>query len=313
MNTKDSSRILYDSITINRYSKFEEWIDDAKIEDMYLECKSPSGPKINSEKRATLAIATSGFSNTNGGVLVYGLSTIKKDHGGLDVINQIEPIGNIRTLEMNIRNQIPLLTTPSISNFDSKVIKRRRGDTKGLAVVHIPKFLFDPVQSIVDNRFYFRTGDEFRIAPYEMIKRLFASTETPNLSISIEKESAKKDTENVWEIPVVIENDSSAIGSHVTVQIYLKTPDQCQTTNVTRFKDLSAINFGNRIWSTTLTPQVIHKGLPVFLGTIKLGLKPRKKKCTFEISIFANKMRAKKQNIDIIFNKKSIQISYKSI
>jgi len=75
----------------------------------------------------------------------------------------------------------------------------------------------DPVQSNIDNLFYFRSGDDFSVAPYEMVKRLFAATDMPDLHLVFDSQLVKLATDGLWEIPIILENQSSAIAEHVKV------------------------------------------------------------------------------------------------
>lgn len=60
---------------LNKYENIERLIENGESEGLYLECKAPSKPSINREQKAQLAKAISGFSNTEGGVIIYGVST----------------------------------------------------------------------------------------------------------------------------------------------------------------------------------------------------------------------------------------------
>lgn len=88
----DGARSVFDSLS--DYAALEELIDNAEAEGLYLECKAPGGPQLSRDLKVHLAKAISGFSNTAGGVIIWGMSTTKQAQSGLDVLTQIEPIGN---------------------------------------------------------------------------------------------------------------------------------------------------------------------------------------------------------------------------
>ena len=126
----EASRQLYDLLT--RYSYIEELMSNGETEGIYLECKAPVSPQLTREIKANLARAISGFSNTTGGVILWGVSTTKHTHSNLDVLSQIEPIGNCKQFARQIENAIPTLTTPSIIGSDTKIVLKVKTDTRGI-------------------------------------------------------------------------------------------------------------------------------------------------------------------------------------
>ncbi|KKL12203.1 hypothetical protein LCGC14_2538090, partial [marine sediment metagenome] len=125
----DASYDVYKNLS--SYKRLEELIGDGETENLYLECKAPSIPRLNKELQVHLAKSVSGFSNTTGGIVIYGISTTKHSHSGLDVLTQIEPLGNVQKFEQQIHRTIPTLSTPPILNFHTKTIKKKASDSKG--------------------------------------------------------------------------------------------------------------------------------------------------------------------------------------
>ena len=75
----DASLGLYNALS--RYSDLVDLIAEGEAESLHLECKSPGSPKLGKDLKNALAKAISGFSNTAGGVILWGirLRTHKKD------------------------------------------------------------------------------------------------------------------------------------------------------------------------------------------------------------------------------------------
>jgi len=218
----DAARQFYDSLS--QYSDLEELISNGETEGLYLECKAPTAPQLTRDMRGNLTRAISGFSNTAGGVVIWGISTTKHEHSGLDVLTQIEPIGNCRLFARQIEKAAPRLTTPTITLVGTKIIVHNKTDTRGLVITYIPKTSGDPIQSNIDSHFYFRSGDEFSIAPYEMVKRLFAATAVPDLHSLFDSALVRLNEDGIWEVPIVIQNDSSAIAEHIKVSVTVDNP-----------------------------------------------------------------------------------------
>ena len=65
-----------------------------KEEDLFLEVKRATVPMSQDDKE-NLAIALSGFANSAGGVLIFGLVATKKGADGADVIAKVAPLNDL--------------------------------------------------------------------------------------------------------------------------------------------------------------------------------------------------------------------------
>jgi hypothetical protein len=305
----DAARHFYDSLS--QYSDLEELINAGETEGLYLECKAPTIPQLSRDMRHNLSRALSGFSNTAGGVILWGVSTTKHEHSGLDVLPQIEPIGNCKLFARHIEKAAPTLTTPSLATIESKVITQKEDDTRGVVVTYIPKALGDPVQSNVDNIFYFRSGDDFSAAPYEMVKRLFAATDTPDLHLVFNSQLVNLTDDGMWEVPIIVLNNSSAIAEHVKVSVEIENSSVCDDIKTLGFTDASSMNPGKRIFIRDVN-DVIHRGLNNLVGRILVKMKVEKRPkrlLKLVITIYANKMRARHITTSIQLAKKGFSVT----
>ena len=304
----DAALELYNQLS--SYARLKELIDNGESEGLHLECKALTEPRLTRDIQAHLAKALSGFSNTAGGVIIWGISTTKHSHSGLDILTQIEPTGNCENLQKQIHSRIPTLTNPPVLGFRTKTIKKQKGDSRGIVLVHIPQTQGDPVQSAKDNLFYFRTGDDFSVAPYEIIKRLFASTETPDLYPLLHSNLATVQEDGSWKIPIGVENRSSAIAERGLVSVEVSNPAACESVTVTKFRDTSNFNPGKKIFMENISG-VVHKGLSLVLGDLRIKMKIRKRpkrRLDLIICLYANKMRARQVRFTIQLTKTNLVI-----
>ncbi len=139
----DASNEVYKDLS--SYKRLEQLIEDRESEGLYLECKTAGGSRTTKDIKRQLGQAVSGFCNTQGGLIIYGISTTKQAPTGLDVLTQLEPIGNIGPFEQQIRRAIPTVATPPILTAQTKILRQKKTDTRGIVVIHIPKRLGDPV------------------------------------------------------------------------------------------------------------------------------------------------------------------------
>ena len=280
---------------LNSITEIEQLITNGEPEGPYLECKSPQSPQINPGLKIQLAEAISGFANSGGGVIIWGVSTTKHSHGNLDILSQIEPIGNCRNFAKQIDKHIPLLTTPSISTSPSNVLLISKSDTKGIIVSFIPPSLSDPVQSSVDKQFHFRNGDEFSDLPYEILKRMFLGTQGPDLNISFDSRLVKLENNGNWRIPFVVENNSSAVAEHAIILVEIINPDACQNITSPQFQDISDVNPGEKVYQNKYN-DVVHRGFPQVVGELQVLMKKARisrRVLLLQVTCYASRMRAK--------------------
>lgn len=298
----DIAKKLFDDL--ESFKDLKYLIDSGETEGIYLECKAPSSPKINQDVKTHIAKALSGFSNTEGGLVIWGLSTTKHSHSGLDIITQIEPIGSCEQFKKQIEKISPLLNTPPITNILLKTIKNKPHDTKGVVLAYIQKSNSFPVQSLSDNLFYFRSGDEFSKAPYELVKRLFSATNSPDISPILSKQPITKNSKGAWEIPIALTNISDAVGRDIKVIITILNDEACNATCTTHIDDISSFNKGRKVFLTEMKDDVLHNGLNHKFGNLLIEMKGQKKKLLIKIKILADKMHLRSYEYSIMLQGK---------
>lgn len=303
-----ASKQLFESIT--SYRRLAQLVEDGETEGQHLECKSPSQPRLGRDLKVTLAKAVSGFGNTDGGVIIWGVSTTKHAHSGLDVLSQVEPVAAAKTFERQVNQTIPSLTTPLAGGIQSKVLYRRKSDTRGVVLTHIPKHLGDPLQSTIDSLFYFRSGDAFHVAPYEMVKRLFTATSSPDLRPVFVDDLVSVAEDGAWKIPIILQNQAAAIGEHVVVLINILNPDACEEVRSDNFADVSDVNPGRKMLVVNF-PRVIHRGMNEILGHLNVKMKVQKRarrRLDLVITTYANRMRARQTEYVVTLARKAFSV-----
>lgn len=289
----DAALEIYNSLS--SWRSLQALIDNGETEGLHLECKSPLHPSLNRDMKIKLAKALSGFSNTAGGVMLWGVATTPHSHSKLDVISQLEPIGNCATFEKQVKAAIPALTTPSVLKYQTKIIKRRKTDTKGVIAAYIPFASGDPLLNNIDNVFYFRSSDEFVPAPYELVKRLFAVTDVPDVYPMFTEKLVKLESDGSWSIPIIVKNRSTAFAEDVDVSVTINNPVSCESITASQFKDNSSVNPGVKIFMNDLE-RGVHRGMPVVAGTLRIKMKKGKgikRRLDLSIGTYANRMRAR--------------------
>lgn len=160
--------------------KGEEAIDSILMsgdqENFYIDFKNISTPKdskcLSEDDRKNLAKAISGFSNTSGGLIVWG---IKDNRNNKFTKSPTENPDNILGL---LNDAVSKLSLPVMSGINSFSIKDQNGN--GYIITEIPKYYFSPVQvnpslkiKDIPGRYYIRSGSDFVIANHDTISSLY--------------------------------------------------------------------------------------------------------------------------------------------
>lgn len=302
------ARGLFDSLT--SYQAVQQLIDEGEAEGQFLECKAPASPQLTREMKAKLAISASGFANSGGGLIVWGVGTTRHEATGLDVLSQIEPIGNVRRLAQQIDVSLAGLTMPALPLVPTRVLHERRGDTRGLAITFIPPTPGDPVQSTIDRQFHFRSADSFTTLPYEILKRMFTGAESPSLHPLLDASIVKVEGA-FWEIPIAIANESTASARDSTVVVTLLNKDACDSVSGTDgFRDVSHLNPGRTVL-TSRADVPIFRGFNQVMGSVRVrmrtGKRPRRT-LRLRVELFADRMRGKSWTLTLQLAKKGFSI-----
>lgn len=298
VSSKLNVETLFDSI--KDYSNLVDFVNDGECEGQYIECKSPfSLQGLDKKLESELSEEISGFSNSGGGVIIFGMATDNKK--GFDVMTQPEPIGSVNQFMKKLTLKIPFLTQPT-SRSIVKVIKEKDEDTKGFVVMYVPLTLNDPVKSNKDGKFYIRTGNETPEMPYETLKKMFLGSTSPDLISKLERPKLNK-VESTWKISIKIDNLSTYPSKNTKVSIKLiNYKNTCESVVTSSFKDASSVNDGEKIFFSN-PKEYIYKGLSLIIGEFAIKMKKGIRLLLINTTIYAENMRPRVQTYKIYLNK----------
>ncbi len=298
--------------SINTFSFIEELIKEGQEENQYLECKSPTEPRLTREQKSQLSEAVSGFGNSSGGIILWGVGTTKHDRGNksLDILSQPEPVGLAKKFAREIDSTIPLLIKPPSSEIhQSKILFKKTTDTRGIIVTYIPPTSGDPVQAL-DGKFHIRIRHEFQEMPYEIIKRMFAGTDSPDIYPVFDKRIVELKPDDKWKIPIILENRSSAATTHVKVSISIENFLDCEEVIGEQLSDISHVNPGTKFFASEVSSP-IYRGLSIVVGNLTVKMKKQKltkRRLELKITVYASNMRARKRFVIIQLAKKGFSV-----
>lgn len=164
--------------SVNTEADLERLLASYASESLHLDfkeaLKSPGDDLLNG-----LSKAISGFSNADGGVLIYGISEDKKAQTAFN----LAPTEHCAAYDQKIQEMISRLTAPTNSKIVLKQILSAKNSGKGYIVVLIPKSEIAPHQDIRSKKYYQRAGESHTEMHHYQIADLFGKRLSPELII----------------------------------------------------------------------------------------------------------------------------------
>ncbi len=152
-----------------------EFIHNGKQENLFLDFKTVSKATFSRDDRKTLAKALSGFANSSGGLVIWGIDARKNDDG-IDCACGKKEIESLSLFMSRINQLTGELVNPIVEGVDHKQIVSE--SDKGFAVTLIPASNSGPhMAKGSEDRYYKRSGDSFyRMEHYNSIRFFYTGS-----------------------------------------------------------------------------------------------------------------------------------------
>lgn len=170
----------------------------------------PAVPILSDRDKEHLAKAVSGFANSAGGVLIWGIE---------DKTNGPHPISEVETFVSSLLQLGPLATDPSVRDIDGDWIPGDSG-AGGFALIYVPESPLPPHRVSlkikgVQNHYYVRSGQDFTVATHTQLEDMFGRRPQPKLSLTTKVASGGHGTRSgrAWaEVRVIVGIKNSGRG-----------------------------------------------------------------------------------------------------
>ena len=286
---KNRAKDLFERIVHEGIDAIHAFIETRKSEELFLDFKrssdNGSGTKLSANDRNNLSKAISGFGNSEGGVIVWGMDC--SDLGdGSDVASAEVPIVNPTRFCSWLENAVSGCTIPPHSGVENHSIQKT--DSDGFVITYIPKSIHSPHQMLPKQQYYIRAGSSFVPTPHDVLAGMFGKRPQPHVFHNYLLSMAEVEGEALKvSVGIAARNEGPGIASdvYVTSMIYESPND----TSEIRFEPTDNTNWTG-IWAferkislisnsnyrlppgVEVQPLVIHISLvPPFDGDLKIG------------------------------------------
>ena len=174
---------LFEDLKKRGKKVINELIMSRKSEELFLDFKrsadNGTGKSLHPNDRNNLAKAISGFGNSEGGLIIWGIEC-KKSEDGADLPNGKYLLNDTNKFISQLEGAISGLTLPPHPKVENLAITtNKKGE--GYVATFIPQNLVSPIQSVSSKHFYIRAGSNFEPAPYQVLAAMFGKKPQPRV------------------------------------------------------------------------------------------------------------------------------------
>lgn len=162
----------------------DEMVQARANEELFLDFKRSSsngqGTSFDPKDRAVLSKAISGFGNSEGGVLLWGIDcpSDRGDRAGTPQFQTLEQPGRFCRW---ILDAVSGCTVPAHPRIEALAIPEGNGKDSGFVAVLIPSSEVTPHQTIPSRQYYMRAGSSFEPVPHAVLAGMFGRRPNPIL------------------------------------------------------------------------------------------------------------------------------------
>lgn len=161
----------------------ERYVADGRWEDLQLDFKTSQSSFSKPEDRRVLARAISGFANSAGGLIIWGVDAKRADAEAPLVAITRRPLADPLLFMNRLQEYAGAATSPLVEGVEHRLVS---GDGSGeaFAATYVPESAAGPhMAKLGDDRYYKRTGDRFVKMEHFEVADMFGRRNRPNLQV----------------------------------------------------------------------------------------------------------------------------------
>lgn len=174
------------------WSVVDEWVQDRTEESLHLDFKraAADGQPFHKDDETNLSKELSGFANTEGGVIVFGIETTRDRATKVDRVEGARSIKNLQLFEEAVRSRLVNATTPPIAGVMVTRVENRKEPGTGIVAIFVPQSDGGPHRASgaskdVNDRYFMRIATGTVTMPHPLLAAMFGVRPPPKLHLSL--------------------------------------------------------------------------------------------------------------------------------
>jgi len=172
---------LFQSINLESIVRF---VEDGQEEHLHLDFKT-ADPRLSRDDRKNLAEAVSGFANSDGGVIVWGVDARSGGPDGADLARQLKPIDPLSVFMGQVNSMTGEAANPTVDGVKHRPFLVSEEEDRGYAATLIPASDSGPhMAKLGHDRYFKRSGSRFVRMEHFDIEDMFGRRKKPVLRLT---------------------------------------------------------------------------------------------------------------------------------
>jgi Putative DNA-binding domain len=181
-------------------------------EGLYLEFKTKAdsrNPELDADDKKNFSRALSGFANSDGGILIWGIATDRNEQA-----KALKPIADIHAFQAALKKSLINATQPIVDGILIEIISKVDTSSDGYIKCLVPTSDKAPHRAMLSNREYYKRSTEgfYRLEHFDL-EDMFGRRPHPSLSVIVELRPRPGDDPHE-EVYFSFRNDGRGIAKH---------------------------------------------------------------------------------------------------
>ena len=278
------------------WATIASYVELKQEEHLHLDFKTLKNAELTStEDKRNIARCISGFANSSGGIIIWGIDA-RKNSDGVDCASDIVELRKPAVLVSRLNSLSGEATSPVLDGLRHQSILNSKSGG-GVVATFVPETDAGPYMALLgEQRYYKRSGDSFYQMEHFDLEDMFGRRQKPNLEIIIQPTKLENGVEDH---SLLIRNNGRAVARHAG---FLMTLQNVEIKNVggAHLENLSDINAGKPVVGWDNQIGVIHpNGIRVNLGSIRVSRIDPESNIRADITLYCEGARVVKTAIEI--------------
>jgi len=187
-----AERGLFERLRAEGWPAITELIADQTPESLSLEfkCKAYGGlpGKLHDDDRKNLAKSISAFANTDGGCMIFGISTETGRAHDPDRAKAAQAVSDLGKFKQAVEAILKDVVNPAVPGIDLLTIEDQAGSDRGALAIHVPQSIARPHRANmgpgdVREHYYQRSASRSDIMPHSILAALMGRIPSPSLHL----------------------------------------------------------------------------------------------------------------------------------
>jgi hypothetical protein len=278
------------------WATIESYVELKQEEHLHLDFKTLRNAELTSgDDKRSIARCISGFANSSGGIIVWGIDA-RKNSDGIDCATAIVELRKPAVLVSRLNTLSGDATSPITDGIRHKpIINSKSGG--GVVATFVPETDGGPFMALLgEQRYYKRSGDSFYQMEHFDLEDMFGRRQKPNLEMIIQPSKVENGVE---EYSILVRNNGRAVARHAGFLMTLQNVE-IKDVNGAELENLSHINAGKLVVGWNQAIGVIHpNGIRVNLGSIRVSRIDPEKSIRADVTLYCEGARVVKTVIEI--------------